>query len=148
MKAVVFRSGAENNYKLWRDHKCLPVISVAPVRRPRLDISHTEYVFDEEKNITKDLIRTVLRIAHYHGHEDICICAFGIGPNFLHPTRQVASMWKDVLFSEAEFQGAFSNVVFVIESGPNSYLGDEAPAVLEIFRREFDPANVVPTTYR
>lgn len=85
----------------------LPVISVAPVRRPKLDTTGEKYSFSQEKELMKEKIRTTLRIAVYYKHSDICLGAFGIGPGFRNPAHEVADMWKDILFSEAEFKGMY-----------------------------------------
>lgn len=92
----------------------------------------------------KEKMRTVLRIAAAHNHRDLCMGAFGVGPGFRNPVTQVATMWRELLFSEDEFKGTFSNVVFAIESssvvGAKGGLSD-----YEIFKREFDPSIVVPS---
>ena len=82
----------------------------------------------------KEKMRTVLRIAAVSQHPDLCMGAFGVGPGFRNPVAQVASMWRDILFSEEEFQGAFANIVFAIESSPScSPKGSSTD--LEVFRK-------------
>ena len=78
----------------------LPVISVAPVRRPKLDESGTKYSFSQEKELMREKMRTVLRLASYCGHTSICIGAFGVGPIFRNPVGEVARMWRKLLFEE------------------------------------------------
>ena len=144
---VVFRSGPEKGYNVWSDFKSLPIISVAPIRRPKLDESGMEYSFDQERELMKEKMRTVLRIAAASQHPDLCMGAFGAGPGFRNPVAQVASMWKDILFSEEEFSGVFANVVFAIESSANS--GPKGSSTdLEVFEKEFHPSNIVRTAYR
>ncbi|KAL9580961.1 MAG: hypothetical protein Q9212_004179 [Teloschistes hypoglaucus] len=144
---VVFRSGPEDNYAPWSRFKTLPVISVAPVRRPKLDESGTDYSFDQEREIMKDKMRSVLRIAVYHQRHDLCMGAFGVGPGFRNPVSQIASMWKELLFDEVEFRGVFSNVVFAIENNADNSSKDGFTDH-EIFKREFDPSNIVKTNFR
>ena len=95
----------------------------------------------------KEKMRTVLRVAARTQHSQLCMGAFGVGPGFRNPPAQVAAMWRSILFCEKEFQGAFSNVVFAIESSaggcPKSGLTD-----FEVFKAEFDPANIVKTSWR
>ncbi|KAL9595155.1 MAG: hypothetical protein Q9219_006611 [cf. Caloplaca sp. 3 TL-2023] len=145
--AVVFRSGPESGYTPWSRFKHLPVISVAPIRRPKLDETGADYSFDQEKDLMKEKMRSVLRIAAYHHHCDLCMGAFGVGPGFRNPPSQIASMWRSLLFEEAEFSGVFSNVVFAIENSGESTSKDGL-SDHEIFRKEFDPSNIVKTTYR
>ncbi|KAL8692033.1 MAG: hypothetical protein Q9218_002865 [Villophora microphyllina] len=144
---VVFRSGAEDGYVPWSRFKTLPVISVAPVRRPKLDETGTDYSFDQEREIMKEKMRSVLRIAASHHRADLCMGAFGVGPGFRNPVSQIASMWKELLFDEAEFHGVFANVVFAIENNADNTSKDGF-SNYDIFKREFDPSNIVKTTYR
>jgi len=142
---VVFRSGPDKAYAVWPEFKSVPVISVAPIRRPKLDESGQRYSFAQEKELMKDKIRTVLRIANEWHHSDICVGAFGAGPSFKNPVRQLASMWKEILFYEEEFQDAFTNVVFAIEPGSaNTGSSKGTPSDVDIFRLEFDPATIWP----
>ncbi|KAI9868318.1 MAG: hypothetical protein M1813_005761 [Trichoglossum hirsutum] len=140
---VVFRDGPDR-YQVWKDFKSLPVISVAPVRRPKLDESGTRYSFDQEKELMKEKIRTVLRIAAVNQHKELCVGAFGVGPGFRNPVTEIAAMWKDVLFSEQEFGGVFTDIVFAVES---SQTGNAKGGVTdyEVFKTQFSPANVLPT---
>ena len=144
---VIFRSGPDRGYSIWSEFKCLPVISVAPIRRPKLDESGMDYSFSQEKELMKEKMRTVLRIAATWQHKDICMGAFGSGPGFRNPVHQLASMWRDILFTEPEFQGVFTNVVFAIESMSSSSESAELTDH-EIFKQEFDPSNVFRTAYR
>lgn len=127
--------------------RAVPVISVAPVRRPKLDETGSRYSFDQERELMKDKMRTILRIAAQWNHRDICLGAFGVGPIFRNPVREVAEMWKQLLFEESEFTGVFSNVVFAIEcstnGGSRSALSD-----LEVFQHVFDPSRIFATNYR
>ncbi|KAL8918876.1 MAG: hypothetical protein Q9172_005234 [Xanthocarpia lactea] len=144
---VVFRSGPEDGYVPWSRFKNLPVISVAPIKRPKLDESGKEYSFEQEKAMMKEKMRSVLRIAAIHHHSDLCMGAFGVGPGFRHPPAQIASMWRNLLFEEAEFQGVFSNVVFAIETAAESSSQD-GRTDHDVFKNEFDPSNIVKTSYR
>ncbi|KAL9041841.1 MAG: hypothetical protein Q9180_001014 [Flavoplaca navasiana] len=144
---VIFRSGAEDGYVPWSRFKSLPVISIAPIKRPKLDESGAEYSFEVERNQMKEKMRSILRVAAMHHHVDLCMGAFGVGPGFRNPPAQVASMWRNVLFEEPEFHGVFSNVVFAIEAAAESSTQDGL-AYHDIFKTEFDPSNIVKTSYR
>lgn len=145
--AVVFRSGADKGYTVWKVWRALPVISVAPIRRPKLDESGTDYSFSQERELMKEKMRTVLRIAAARNHVDLCIGAFGVGFGFRNPAPQVASMWRELLYCEKEFEGAFENIVFVLESTANG-ASKGGVTDLETFTKEFDPAITHKTTYR
>lgn len=125
----------------------LPVISVAPVRGPRLDETGSSYSFEQEKELMKDKMRTVLRIAAYCGHRSLVIGAFGLGPIFRNPGREVAKMWRKLLYDDEEFRGVFTDVVFAIDSnmvGPPAKAG---VSDVDIFREELDPSTIFPTRY-
>jgi uncharacterized protein (TIGR02452 family) len=144
----VFRDGPENNYQLWKEFKWLPVISVAPVRRPKLDESGTQYSFAAEKELMLEKMRAVLRITSYCGFSSICLGAFGVGPVFRNPVGEVAKMWRRLIFEEEEFRGVFSDVVFAIESSTAGGTSKSGPVDLDMFRKEFDPSNIFQTQYR
>ena len=91
-------------------------------------------------------MRAVLRIAIHKGHTDLCMGAFGVGYGFRNPAKQVARMWREILFTEKEFDGAFANIVFAMES--TSGTNKDGTTDLEIFKEEFAPSNVIKTTYR
>lgn len=140
--AVAFRSGHGKGYHLWKEFKSLPVISVAPVRRPKLDESGSDYSFEQEEELMKWKIRSVLRIAALHGHTNLCIGAFGVGPSFRNPVSRVAAMWRDILFTEAEFRGQFENIVFAIEK-PGGY-SEKCSSDFDIFQEELQASKIVP----
>ncbi|KAL8969206.1 MAG: hypothetical protein Q9197_004466 [Variospora fuerteventurae] len=143
---VIFRSGPADGYAPWNKFKSLPIISVAPVKRPKLDESGREYSFAQEKGMMMNKMRSVLRIAAYHHHYSLCMGAFGVGPGFRNPAAQIASMWRTLLFEEDEFRGVFAKVVFAIESAGDG-TASGATSDHDVFKKEFDPSNIVKTSY-
>lgn len=93
----------------------LPIISISPVKRPKLDSSGKKYSFNQEKELMREKIRTALRIAIYYGYPNLCISSFGLGAGYRNPTEEVALMWRDALLKDPEFVGHFSDVVFAFE---------------------------------
>ncbi|TVY23700.1 hypothetical protein LHYA1_G007841 [Lachnellula hyalina] len=157
---VIFRNGP-NNYEAWDEYQTVPVISVCPVKRPKLDTSGKKYSFKQEKEVMRDKIRTVLRIAIYYGYCNLVIGTFGLGPGFRNPPEEVASMWRDAFLKDPEFRNHFQDVVFAFQNpeGPNapsssssksssksskssSASKSTASSDLEIFRHVFKPANI------
>lgn len=145
-EVYVFRDGPEQNYVQWKELRCLPVISVAPIRRPKLDETGLNYSFVQEKELMREKMRSVLRIASYCGHSNICIGAFGVGPIFRNPVGEIAKMWRKLLFEEDEFCGVFTDVVFAIENSTGTSKGGMTD--VDIFKTEFDPSTLFPTRYR
>jgi uncharacterized protein (TIGR02452 family) len=76
---VIFRAGYEKDYALWPENEwtAISVVSVAAVRRPKTDESGTRYSFVEEKELQKEKMRTVLRIAGWNGHLNLVLGGFG-----------------------------------------------------------------------
>lgn len=108
---VIFRAGPAA-YELWDNFKAVPIISVCPVKRPKLDSAGRKYSFDQEKELMRDKIKTALRIARFYGHVDLCIGNFGLGPGFRNPVEEVAKLWRHSLMRDEEFIGVFRDVVF------------------------------------
>ena len=123
------------------------MISVAPIRRPKLDDTATKYSFDQERLLKKDKMRGLLSIAADRGHSELVMGAFGVGFGFKNPPTQFAKMWHEILFEEPEFVGNFSNIVFAIENAPGS-VSKDGVSDIEVFRKEFAPSNVSKTSYR
>jgi hypothetical protein len=100
----------------------LPIISVCPVKRPRLDSADKKYSFKQEKELMREKIRTALRIAVFYGYPNLCIGNFGLGPGFRNPPEEVATMWREAFMKDPEFHGHFSDVVFAFEDpeGPGA----------------------------
>jgi uncharacterized protein (TIGR02452 family) len=94
----------------------------------------------------REKMRSVLRIASYCGHSNICIGAFGVGPIFRNPVGEVARMWRRLLFEEEEFGGVFTDVVFAIENTNSTTKAGMTD--VDIFKAEFDPSTIFPTRYR
>ncbi|KAF1830560.1 hypothetical protein BDW02DRAFT_507324 [Decorospora gaudefroyi] len=146
-EVFVFRSGPDEDYAPFTEITSLPVISVAPVRRPKLDESGTHYSFAQEQELMKEKMRAVLRIASYCGHRNLVLGAFGLGPIFRNPAQEVALMWRNLLFEEEEFHGAFQDVVFAIDGGMVGAPAKGCEADVEVFRTVLCPAQIWPTKW-
>jgi hypothetical protein len=159
---VVFRGGPEK-YEVWPEFKALPIISVCPVKRPKLDSSGKKYSFKQEKELMRDSIRTALRIAIYYGYYNLCIGNFALGSGYRNPPEEVATMWKDAFLKDPEFRGHFQDIVFAFEppeassssssssksskssskgssSKSNCSSSSSSSSDLDIFRHVFKPA--------
>lgn len=135
------------DYATFQEIEKLPVISVAPVRGPRLNEAGSSYSFEQEKELMKEKMRTVLRIAAYCEHKNLVIGAFGLGPIFRNPAREVAKMWRTLLYEEEEFRGVFTDVVFAIDSNMVGPAAKTGVSDVDIFREELDPSTIFPTRY-
>lgn len=101
----------------------LPVfscVSVAAIRGPAIEKDargKERYKRGNDREIMREKMRVVLRIAAVRGHRVLVLGALGCGA-FMNPRGEVVECWKEV-FSESEFQGGWwEQVVFaVMESG-------------------------------
>jgi hypothetical protein len=76
---VVFRAGHERDYALWPEAEwtALSVVSVAAVRRPKTDETGTRYSFSEERDLQREKMKTILRVAAWNGHVNLVLGGFG-----------------------------------------------------------------------
>jgi len=76
---VVLRGGHEKDYALYdaRDWTVISVISAAAVKRPKVDETGMFYSFIEEKELQKEKMKTILRIAAQNGHINLVLGGFG-----------------------------------------------------------------------
>ncbi|KAI5776873.1 hypothetical protein EDC01DRAFT_624735 [Geopyxis carbonaria] len=130
---VVFRSGPERDYRIWPETEwtTISVVSVPAVRRPKVDGIH--YAFDEEKDLQREKMKSVLRIAADNGHVNLVLTGFGscgpgigAGPGdftsasppthstYRNPVADVAELWDELIHKTPEFKGYFKKVVFAI----------------------------------
>jgi uncharacterized protein (TIGR02452 family) len=121
--------------------KTLPVVSVAPVRRPKLDASGNQYAFKQERELMAEKMKTILRIAAHCRHRNVCMGAFGTGPQFRNPTREVAEMWRDLLFEDPEFFGCFQSIVFAVDVAQAGSLVNQR-ADVQTFEDVFNPEKI------
>ncbi|RKF58904.1 hypothetical protein OnM2_064024 [Erysiphe neolycopersici] len=158
---VIFRSGPER-YDVWSGYKALPIISVCPPKRPKLDSSGKKYSFHQERDIMREKIYIALRIAIWYRHTRLCIGTFGLGNGFGNPTEEVAKLWRDAILYNPEFVGHFKDVVFSFESPEGPAANEQSScrgasssrsravnqsrsntsSDLEIFRQVFKPSNI------
>lgn len=145
--AVVFREGEKGGYRPYEEYQDISVISVAPIRGPRLDVSGSDYSFPEERELMESKMKAILRTAAWAKVPRLCIAAFGIGPVFKNPARVTALMWKQLLFHDQEFYGAFEDIVFAIDTSSSS-ASKTGQEDLDAYRDVFHPSNVIPSQYR
>lgn len=117
---VIFR-GPHDRYeprdpKDWRE---LPVVSVVPVKRPKLKEGGTTYSFDDERDIARNKLRAALTICAYNDVRSVVIGDFGLG-SCRNPPRLLAELWRDVFLWDPTLRGRIENVAFVFEDRAQS----------------------------
>ncbi|KAL2215784.1 hypothetical protein M432DRAFT_111061 [Thermoascus aurantiacus ATCC 26904] len=116
---VIIRESLKEGHRLLDLSKPeeLPVVSVISIaalcRPPLTDDGRPKYKNPKDRELTKEKMRIILRIAAYHGHRRLVLGAFGCGA-FLNPREEVADCWAEV-FDEAEFKGGWwESIIFAV----------------------------------
>ena len=118
---VVFRGPADRYERLSPEEwSVLPVLSVPPVRWPKLTQMGTKYSFAEERAMVMDKIRAALLICAAAGYTDIVIGDFGLGNGYRNPPQEMAALWREVLLWDKDVRGRFKGVCFVFEDPEQS----------------------------
>ncbi|KAI9699062.1 MAG: hypothetical protein M1836_003251 [Candelina mexicana] len=98
------------------DLPVVSVVSVAAMRDPPLTSDGREYARREDRELMKEKLRMVLRIAGFNGHRRLVLGALGCGA-FNNPKEEVVRCWREV-FDEGEFGGGWwESVVFAVLDG-------------------------------
>ncbi|CAK7235130.1 hypothetical protein SEUCBS140593_009179 [Sporothrix eucalyptigena] len=93
----------------------LPVVSVPPVRWPKLTETGTRYSLDNERNIVKDKLRASLLICIAKGYSVIVVGDFGLGKRYRNPPQEMAKLWCNVFLWDVMVRGRIQAVTFVFE---------------------------------
>jgi uncharacterized protein (TIGR02452 family) len=118
---VIFRTSMAQGHELMVPEteaeklSVVSVLSVAGIRRPKVEVVNGKSVFAEERDreLTKDKMRLCLRMAATQGHTMVVLGALGCGA-FRNPPEEVAECWGEVL-REGEFAGGwFRGVWFAV----------------------------------
>lgn len=128
-----FREGEDRGLRISAEPFTASVISVAGISHPRLDARGLMGRQDEE--LTRDKMRTILRIGMEHCHDALVLGALGCGA-FANPPAQIARLFHEVL-AEPEFRDQFRRIVFAILEDGNSTRKSREGNFLP-FKREFE----------
>ncbi|KAF4594948.1 mitochondrial chaperone BCS1 [Ophiocordyceps camponoti-floridani] len=118
--SVVVWRGPHDRYDQLDDWYNLPIVSVPPIRWPKLRDNGTRYSFSTERDMMRDKMRGALRICLYHGYDRVVIGDFGLGNSCRNPPRELAEIWRDVFLFDPDMRGQFVYVVFAFEDAEQS----------------------------
>lgn len=94
------------------------------------------YKYPQDRLLTKQKMRTFLRIAALNAHRTIVLGALGCGA-FRNPNTEVVACWREVL-GEGEFAGGWwTEVVFAVMDGDGGG-GKEGDGNYGVFWRGLD----------
>lgn len=80
------------------------------------------HIPEDGKVVTRDKIRTILRLGLLKGHDSLVLGAFGCGA-FKTPPREMAQLFKEVM-AEDEFKDRYRLITFAILSDHNDRSGN------------------------
>lgn len=119
----------------------LSFVSVAAIRGPAIAktlAGAEKYKYAGDRDVMKEKMRVVLRIAGATGHRRLVLGALGCGA-FGNPRVEVARCWREV-FEEQEFQGGWwETVVFAVMEAGGKWDGD---GNFGVFWRDLNGAEV------
>ncbi|KUI63140.1 hypothetical protein VP1G_10252 [Cytospora mali] len=120
-RVVVFR-GPHDKYEERKpeDWRALPVVSVAPMRWPKLQANGTKYSFSDEREMAKNKLRAALTICAYNDIHSVVIGDFGLGNSYRNPPQEMAELWREVFLWDTNLRGRIENVAFVFEDATQS----------------------------
>lgn len=118
---MVFR-GPHDRYEERKpeDWRALPVVSVAPMRWPKLQANGTKYSFSDEREMAKNKLRAALTICAYNNIHSVVIGDFGLGNSYRNPPQEMAELWREVFLWDTNLRGRIDNVAFVFEDSTQS----------------------------
>ncbi|KAG6126638.1 hypothetical protein E4U38_006831 [Claviceps purpurea] len=117
---VVVHRGPWHKYELLEPPHDLPVVSVAPLRRPPAIGRGSVYKNEEDKTKMREKICGALRICLYHNYDRVVIGDFGLGEGYRNPPKALAEIWRDLLLFDPVLRGQFAYVVFAFENPTQS----------------------------
>jgi len=129
-KATVFRAGAKDDFALLDTPYYMSFVAVAAINHPELDADGN--ICQEDANLTKNKMRTMLRIGLLNGHDSIVLGAFGCGA-FHNPPKHIARLFHEVI-DEKEFKDKYKLIAFAILEDHNSPRGGNLQPFVEEFK--------------
>ena len=129
-KATVFRAGAKHDFALLDNPYYMSFVAVPAINHPLQDENGNMGKRDAE--ITKNKMRTILRIGLLHGHDSIVLGAFGCGA-FRNPPRSIARLFHEVI-DETEFKNKYKLIAFAILEDHNSPKGGNLQPFVDEFK--------------
>lgn len=129
-KATVFRAGAKDDFALLDTPYYMSFVAVAAINHPELDANGN--ICQEDANLTKNKMRTMLRIGLLNGHDSIVLGAFGCGA-FHNPPKHIARLFHEVI-EEKEFKDKYKLIAFAILEDHNSPRGGNLQPFIEEFK--------------
>lgn len=118
----------------------LSFIAVAALDLRKKADNNKTMLSSQDAAITKNKMRTILRIGILHGHDSIVLGAFGCGA-FKNPPHHIAQLFKEVI-NESEFKNKYKMIVFPIIEKHSNGQGKSQESKLEAFSNVFNLAPV------
>ncbi|CCE28777.1 uncharacterized protein CPUR_02466 [Claviceps purpurea 20.1] len=111
-RVAVYLGLREDNYKSLDPIPDLPVVSVSPVRNPRVKVNGSLYSYCTDESTMREKICGALRICLHNNYDRAVIGDFGLGDGFHNPPQVVAETWRNLLLFDPDLCGQFESVDF------------------------------------
>ncbi len=119
-EVLFFRSSEHTGYALLPHPNTLSVVTVAAIAYPDVESRQGKrWLVPEAVAITKQKIRSILRISATQHHDCVILSALGCGA-YGNPPHHMAQLFQEVL-TEADFAGRFKAVIFAIIDDHNAW---------------------------
>ncbi|KAG6047430.1 hypothetical protein E4U39_000483 [Claviceps sp. Clav50 group G5] len=121
-RVAVYLGPREDNYEYLNPIPDLPVVSVPPLRKPRvigngslsrvIGNGSSLYTYEKDKSFMREKLSGALRVCLDHRYDRVVIGDFGLGDGFNNPPQELAEVWRDLLLFDPNLRGQFQYVVF------------------------------------
>lgn len=128
--ATVFRAGAKDDFALLDTPYYMSFVAVPAINHPELDADGN--ICEEDAALTKNKMRTMLRIGLLNNHDSIVLGAFGCGA-FHNPPKHIARLFHEVI-DETEFKDKYKLIAFAILEDHNSPRGGNLQPFIDEFK--------------
>ncbi|KAG5992909.1 hypothetical protein E4U52_002440 [Claviceps spartinae] len=117
---VLVNTGPGDEYEALEPPSYLHVISVNPLRRPRVKYGGSIYTYECDVKTMREKVNGALRICLHHRCNRVVIGDFGLGSIYRNPPKELAEIWRDLLLLDPVLRGQFERVIFAFEDPTQS----------------------------
>uniref|UniRef100_A0A1D1Z9Q6 Phosphoribosylformylglycinamidine cyclo-ligase n=1 Tax=Anthurium amnicola TaxID=1678845 RepID=A0A1D1Z9Q6_9ARAE len=149
--ATVVKASEQEEYELLKQPEKMSFVAVAAICQPNLIYNNNEPTLNEQdKQVTKKKIRTMLNIGLDNDHDAIVLSAFGCGA-FANPPSAIAQLFYEVISKEyfgdkENLPKTYKNISFAIFDDIGAKQWENGEGNLLPFKRRF--ANGIPSEKR
>ncbi|CAB4415191.1 unnamed protein product [Rhizophagus irregularis] len=147
--ATVIKASEQEGYELLEKPETMSFVAVAAIAHPYLvEHNNKPTLNEEDQEITRNKIRTMLNIGLDNGHDAIVLSAFGCGA-FANPPSTIAQLFYEVISKEysggkENLPKTYKNISFAIFDDSSARQWENGEGNLLPFKKRF--ANGISST--